>query len=107
MDRDCKNCVYSNMTEHSNGCTRWNCEYINIDEAVKAWKFLHNNEKLIGDQMEELIKEMEETVADVNVNEIADHLKEESLWNWCGAWRGHVNRILKDMKKEISYDLQD
>ena len=41
MDRDCKNCVYSNMTEHTNGCTRWDCEYINIEEAVEAWKEKH------------------------------------------------------------------
>lgn len=51
--------------------------------------------------MEKLIKEMEDMVADVNVNEIADHLKEESLWNWCGAWREEAKRILKDMRKEL------
>lgn len=38
MKRDCKTCVYSNMTEYSNGCTQWTCEYINVEEAVEAWK---------------------------------------------------------------------
>lgn len=45
-----------------------------------------------------LIEEMDGMIADVNVNEIADHLNEESLWNWCGAWRENARRILKEMK---------
>ena len=70
-----------------------------IQESMSDIKFVKI--KLIGDQMEELIKEMEDMIADVNVNEIADHLKEESLWNWCGAWREEAKRILREMRKEL------
>ena len=31
MDRDCKNCIYH--TE--DGCSKWDCEYINRQEAIK------------------------------------------------------------------------
>lgn len=74
-----------------------------IQESMGDIRFV--DIKLIGDKMEELIKEMEDMVADVNVEEIADHLKEESLWNWCGAWRENAKRILADMRKEIGDDL--
>lgn len=55
--------------------------------------------------MEKLIKEMENLISDVNANEIADHLKEESLRNWCGAWREEARRILREIAKESGYDL--
>ena len=48
--------------------------------------------------MEELIAEIEGLIKKINVDEIADHLNEESLWNWCGAWREEARRILKEMK---------
>ena len=51
--------------------------------------------------MEELISEMENMIADINVSEIADHLSDESLFNFCGAWREGATRILNDIKKEI------
>lgn len=38
-DRDCKTCVYSvGWTEHDNGCTAWECEYINRQEAIEGYK---------------------------------------------------------------------
>lgn len=51
-------------------------------------------------RMEELIAEMENMIADVNVAEIADHINEESLWNWCGAWREKAAEILNEMRSE-------
>lgn len=38
--RDCKTCAHH--TE--DGCQSWDCEYINREEAVKAWKELHKEE---------------------------------------------------------------
>lgn len=38
-DRDCKNCIRSKgVTEYDNGCTAWECEYINRREAIAVWK---------------------------------------------------------------------
>ena len=55
--------------------------------------------------MEELIAEMENMIADVNVAEIADHINEESLWNWCGAWREKATEILNEIRSEIGMPL--
>ena len=55
--------------------------------------------------MEELIAEMENMIADVNVAEIADHINEESLWNWCGAWREKAAEILNEMRSETGMPL--
>ena len=38
-ERPCDSCV--NVTRY--GCASWNCEYINRDEAIKAWR--EKNEK--------------------------------------------------------------
>ena len=39
MERDCKTCVYANYkNENDNGCTRWDCEYINRQEAIEIYK---------------------------------------------------------------------
>ena len=56
-------------------------------------------------KMEELITEMENIIADVNVAEIADHINEESLWNWCGAWREKAAEILNEMRSETGMPL--
>ena len=52
--------------------------------------------------MEELIAEMENIIADVNVEEIAAHINEESLWNWCGAWRERANELMGEIKKHAT-----
>lgn len=36
-ERPCDSCV--NATRY--GCVSWNCEYINRDEAIKAWREKH------------------------------------------------------------------
>ena len=33
-DRDCKNCIRGTI----DGCTAWDCEYINRREARAVWK---------------------------------------------------------------------
>lgn len=35
MDRDCENCVRNTPRK---GCTAWDCDYINREEAIEAWK---------------------------------------------------------------------
>lgn len=43
--RDCKTCVYSRFRdENDNGCTAWECEYINRREAIEAYKKLKEME---------------------------------------------------------------
>ena len=39
-DRDCKNCLYARTPDdpNNNGCTAWDCEYINRKEAISVWK---------------------------------------------------------------------
>ncbi len=37
-DRDCMNCVRNTPDQ---GCTAWNCDYINRKEAIEAWKQIH------------------------------------------------------------------
>jgi hypothetical protein len=43
-------------------------------------------------------------VADVNVVEIASHIDEEKLWNWCGAWREAIRVVLKELEDEVLND---
>lgn len=45
-DRDCKTCVWSSPWEgEGNGCTTWDCEYINKREAAEAWREKHKSEE--------------------------------------------------------------
>jgi hypothetical protein len=41
MDRDCENCV---RNKPGIGCTSWDCDYINREEAIKAYKEAHKND---------------------------------------------------------------
>lgn len=50
-------------------------------------------------RMEELIAEIEGLIKKINVDEIADHLNNESLWNWCGAWRQEATEIVEEIKR--------
>lgn len=47
-DRDCRTCVYARTPDdmYDNGCTAWECEYINRREAIEAYKEMHKNDKL-------------------------------------------------------------
>ncbi len=44
-ERDCKTCVYASPFggENDNRCSAWDCEYINKQDAIKAYKTLMNN----------------------------------------------------------------
>lgn len=41
--RDCTNCVHARPYggENDNRCSAWSCEYIDRNEAIKAWKELY------------------------------------------------------------------
>lgn len=41
-EKECKSCAYSSPSfTGDNGCTAWACEYIPREEAIDAWKKLH------------------------------------------------------------------
>ena len=67
--------------------------FITRDEDVTIER-KHNSTRTLT----ALIEEMNKMVDVINVNEIADHLNEESLFNWCGAWRQDAREILQEMK---------
>lgn len=50
-DRDCKNCLYARTPDdpYSNGCTAWDCEYINRKEAIEIYKAYKNGELIKAD----------------------------------------------------------
>lgn len=48
-----------------------------------------------------LIRELRRMVRKINVNEIADRLNEEKLWNWCGAMREDFSVIIDDLEEYI------
>lgn len=41
-----------------------------------------------------LLTELDGLISDVNVNEIADHIKCGNLDEWCDAWRKTAKRIV-------------
>ena len=49
MERDCKTCLRADFSKgEGNGCTAWECDYINRKEAIKVyeeWKKNHSKEK--------------------------------------------------------------
>lgn len=46
-----------------------------------------------------IIQSLRELSYDVNPNEIADHIKFESLENWCTAWREQFEREIKRLEE--------
>ena len=52
-----------------------------------------------GDEWNALCDSVAEMIEDINVSEIADHLNEESLFNWCGAWREEAKRRLEAIRE--------
>ena len=50
MERDCKNCIRGTI----DGCTAWECDYINRKEAIEIWE-AYKSGKLV--QKEEVASE--------------------------------------------------
>ena len=46
--RDCDNCVH----ETPNGCDSWECEYIDKEEAIKAWREKYNQKARMAGEVE-------------------------------------------------------
>ncbi len=53
-------------------------------------------------KMQNDINELEKLIEDINVNEIAAHVDQESLWNWCGAWRHAAMDALNRIKGRLA-----
>lgn len=41
-----------------------------------------------------LLTELDELIADVNIDEISDHIKFGNLSEWCSVWRETAKRIV-------------
>ena len=48
-----------------------------------------------------IIKELRYLIKEINVNEIADHLNDESLFNWCGAIREELNERIDELWSKL------
>lgn len=46
-----------------------------------------------------LTKELYGLIADVNPEEIADHIKRESLSSWCNGWRIAAKKVVDAISK--------
>ena len=56
MDRDCKNCIYANWeSEYDNGCTKWGCEYVSREEAIKAVEFYREYQKVFTKKLRDAV----------------------------------------------------
>ena len=51
------------------------------------------------------IDELRELIEEVSIDTIADHLNEEMLWNWCGAWRQRAHDALDEVERMADNDL--
>ena len=48
-----------------------------------------------GERQPKPFNELRQYVADINVNVIADHLKDEDLFNWCGYMRSEMMELIR------------
>ena len=48
-----------------------------------------------GEKQPKPFNELRQYVADINVNVIADHLKDEDLFNWCGYMRAEMMELIR------------
>ena len=69
-------------------------EYFEYEGRYKAELYEENNK-----EWNALCDKAEEMIEDINVNEIADHLNEETLFNWCGAWREEAKSRLEAIRE--------
>ena len=53
------------------------------------------------EDVRKLIEAIEDMAADVNREEIADHIKEDCLGMWCNAWSQAMKMALNRLKKEL------
>ena len=70
-ERPCDSCV--NVTRY--GCVSWNCEYINRDEAIKAWREKHETADRKTENNSEKPNNCEE------LNAYRECVKSRSFWD--------------------------
>lgn len=72
-ERPCDSCV--NVTRY--GCVSWNCEYINRDEAIKAWREKHE----MADHKNEPNSSEKPNNSDVSKTKQAEEYPYNSNWD--------------------------
>lgn len=53
------------------------------------------------EDVSKLIEAIEDMAADVNLEEITDHIKKDLLGVWCNAWSKSVKIALDRLKNEL------
>ena len=71
-ERPCDSCV--NVTRY--GCVSWNCEYINRDEAIKAWREKHE----MADRKTENSSEIPNNSTISKMEQVEDEPQTDCAW---------------------------
>lgn len=73
------------------------CYYLNeYGEATHCYIFL---------PLEEMTKELEGMIADVNINEISSHFTNGTLARWLNAWQNKTKEIIEKIKEMAEDEL--
>jgi len=105
MDRDCKNCIYKT----DDGCTKWDCEYINRGEIVAELEKANATIKELQELNEELAREFYDRKYLWNkIETLGDYLDHEQKRNGELAWKlANRKAVLKEALKEALYEVID
>lgn len=80
-----------NRLEHGTGTA-----YITtVERILNAMGYRLMVVKSNGERQPKPFNELRQYVADINVNVIADHLKDEDLFNWCGYMRSEMMELIR------------
>lgn len=80
-----------NRLEHGTGTA-----YITtVERILNAMGYRLVVVKSNGERPQKPFNELRQYVADINVNVIADHLKDEDLFNWCGYMRAEMMELIR------------
>lgn len=80
-----------NRLEHGTGTA-----YITtVERILNAMGYRLMVVKSNGERQPKPFNELRQYVADINVNVIADHLKDEDLFNWCGYMRAEMMELIR------------
>lgn len=80
-----------NRLEHGTGTA-----YITtVERILNAMGYRLMVVKSNGERKPKPFNELRQYVADINVNVIADHLKDEDLFNWCGYMRAEMMELIR------------
>lgn len=80
-----------NRLEHGTGTA-----YITtVERILNAMGYRLMVVKSNGERQPKPFNELRQYVTDINVNVIADHLKDEDLFNWCGYMRAEMMELIR------------